>query len=75
MGRRSGRGAISATRFSVSARLRSSRIAALVLALSILPLAGILTAAPPAQARARFNSPDLKVKSQKVRESPVYKGF
>ncbi|HTE61984.1 MAG TPA: peptidoglycan DD-metalloendopeptidase family protein [Solirubrobacteraceae bacterium] len=38
---------MSAGRSTVSARLRSSRIVALVIALSILPLAGVLTATPP----------------------------
>lgn len=47
MGRQSGRGAMSAGRLTVSARLRSSRIVALVLALSILPLAGVLTTPAP----------------------------
>ena len=47
MGRLIGRGARSAERSTVSARLRSSRIVALVVALSILPLAGVLTATPP----------------------------
>jgi murein DD-endopeptidase MepM/ murein hydrolase activator NlpD len=46
MGRRSGRGATSAESATVSARLRSSRILALVVALSILPLAGVVTASP-----------------------------
>ena len=46
MGRRSGRGAISAEGATVSARLRSSRIVALIVALSILPIAGVVTAAP-----------------------------
>lgn len=51
MERRSGRGAASAERFSVSARLRSSRIAALIVAMSVLPLAGVVTSAPaPASA-------------------------
>ncbi len=47
MGRLFGRGATSAERSTVSARLRSSRIVALAVALSILPLAGVLTATPP----------------------------
>ena len=47
MGRLSGRGARSAERSTVSARLRSSRIVAAAIALSILPLAGVLTATPP----------------------------
>ena len=57
MGRRSGRGAISAERFSVSARLRSSRVVALVLALSILPLAGILNPGAPAVAAVATDYP------------------
>ncbi|MEQ1735473.1 MAG: peptidoglycan DD-metalloendopeptidase family protein [Rhodoglobus sp.] len=52
MGRLSGRGARSAERSTVSARLRSSRIVALVVALSILPLAGVLTATPPSAVSA-----------------------
>lgn len=47
MGRQSGRGVMSAARSTVSARLRSSRIVAFVIALSILPVAGVVTAAPP----------------------------
>ena len=50
MRRQAGRGAARAERFTVSARLRSSRIVALLLALSILPLAGVVTASPPAVA-------------------------
>jgi len=57
MGRRSGRGAISAERSSVSARLRSSRVVALVLALSILPLAGILNPGAPAVAAVATDYP------------------
>jgi murein DD-endopeptidase MepM/ murein hydrolase activator NlpD len=56
MGRRSGRGATSAERFSVSARLRSSRIVAALLALAILPLAG-LTTSPPAVAAVATDYP------------------
>ena len=48
MERRSGRGATSATRVGMSARLRSSRTIALILALSILPLAGVAAAPSPA---------------------------
>jgi murein DD-endopeptidase MepM/ murein hydrolase activator NlpD len=58
MGRRFGRGAISAESATVSARLRSSRIVALVLALSILPLAGVVTAAPPAIAATSATATD-----------------
>jgi murein DD-endopeptidase MepM/ murein hydrolase activator NlpD len=47
MGRLFGRGARSTERSTVTARLRSSRIVALVVALSILPLAGVLTATAP----------------------------
>jgi len=57
MRRRSGRGAISAQRFSVSARLRSSRLVALILALAILPLAGLVTSAPPASAAVATDYP------------------
>lgn len=57
MGRRSGRGATSAESATVSARLRSSRILAIVLALSILPLAGVITAAPPAIAATATDYP------------------
>jgi murein DD-endopeptidase MepM/ murein hydrolase activator NlpD len=57
MGRLFGRGARSAERFTVSARLRSSRIVALVIALAILPLAGVVTAAPPAIAAGATDYP------------------
>ncbi|MEO8262601.1 MAG: M23 family metallopeptidase [Pseudolysinimonas sp.] len=57
MGRRSGRGATSAKRSGMSARLRSSRIVALLLALSILPLAGIVSAAPQAVAATATDYP------------------
>lgn len=50
MGRQAGRGAARAERVTVSARLRSSRIVALIVALSILPLAGVVRDTPPAVA-------------------------
>ena len=46
MGRRSGRGASTRERVSVSSRLRSSRIVASLLAVAILPVAGLVTTAP-----------------------------
>jgi murein DD-endopeptidase MepM/ murein hydrolase activator NlpD len=46
MGRQPGRGAARTERITMSARLRSSRIVALIVALSILPLAGVVTSAP-----------------------------
>jgi murein DD-endopeptidase MepM/ murein hydrolase activator NlpD len=58
MGRRSGRGAISAESATVSARLRSSRLVALLVALSILPIAGVITAAPPASAAISASATD-----------------
>ena len=50
MGRRSGRGATTRERVSVSSRLRSSRIVASLLAIAILPLAGLVTTAPASAA-------------------------
>lgn len=57
MGRRTGRGATSAVRSSMSARLRSSRVIAALLALSILPLAALASAAPPAVAAVTADYP------------------
>jgi len=57
MGRLSGRGATSAERSTVSARLRSSRIVALVVALSIVPLAGVVTNAPATYAATATDYP------------------
>lgn len=57
MGLLSSRGAKGAMRRTVSARLRSSRIGALVVALSILPIAGVISAAPPALAATATDYP------------------
>lgn len=58
MGRRTGRGADSAERIGVSARLRGSRIAALLVALSILPLSGLAQGTPAAIAAASAPAAD-----------------
>jgi murein DD-endopeptidase MepM/ murein hydrolase activator NlpD len=57
MGRRTGRGATSAERSSIGSRLRSSRVIAAFVALSILPLAGLAAGAPPVAAATSTDYP------------------
>jgi murein DD-endopeptidase MepM/ murein hydrolase activator NlpD len=55
MGRRSGRGATDRERIGLSARLRSSRVVAALLAVAILPIAGLVTT--PASAAVSTDYP------------------